>query len=179
MAPAFVSEGAFADGIRLLVSREGLGYEALQEVRSVAGGALVQDRNRVAVNPFAWRMHSANQPLVTQWDDMLFGVKLSRHLRSAGCVAVLEQRVVAQASGLLCQFSAWDRLTEGGRSIEGSILVLDTDIENPDEIVRAKAAGISVLIHPGVDAQREALLVERANEVGLVLVATGVSFRKL
>ena len=178
LAPAYFSE-ATIDGVRLLVSREGLGYEALQEVRSVAGGALVQDINRVAVNPFSWRMPTANQPLVTQWEDMLFGVKLSRHLRSTGCVAVAGERVVAQVSGLIDQSSVWDRLRDGGKSIEGTSVVFDVDIEDPEEIARAKAAGASVLVHPGIDVQRETVLVERANAVGLALVATGVSFRKI
>lgn len=176
MAPAFVSETA-ADGLRLLVSREGLGYEALQEVRSVAGGALVQDKNRVPVNPFAWRMPSANQPLVTQWEDMLFGVKLSRHLRSSACLAIIGERVVARASDLIDQSGFLAGLGQMGESIEGAVLVFDVDLEDPEQIVRAKAAGVSVLVHPGIDAQREPQLVERANEVGLALVATGVSFR--
>ncbi|MFL3658635.1 MAG: hypothetical protein ACJ07L_11365 [Opitutales bacterium] len=178
LAPAYVSKVEF-DGTRLLVSREGLGYEALQEVRSVAGGALVQDINRVAVNPFAWRMPSANQPLVTQWEDMLFGVRLSRHLRSTGCVAIAGERVMAQASSLLDQRLAWDRLLQGGVSIEGSSVVFDVDIKDPEEIDRAKAAGVSVLVHPGIDLQREVQLVDRANKVGMALVATGVSFRKI
>lgn len=178
LAPVFVS-GSVSDGLRLLESREGLGYDALQEVRSVVGGVLVQDRNRVPVNPFAWRMPSANQPLVTQWEDMIFGVKLSRHLRSSACLAVIGERVVAQASDLIDQSGVWERLRQMGESIEGATLVFDVDIEDPEAIDRAKSAGVGVLVHPGIDAAREPQLVERANAVGLALVATGVSLRKL
>ncbi len=37
--------------LRLMVAKEGLGADALQEVRSVVGGVLVQDRDRTLGDP--------------------------------------------------------------------------------------------------------------------------------
>ena len=178
LAPAFPSEGGL-DGLRLLASREGLGYEALQEVMSVAGGALVQDRNRIAVNPFSWRLSSLAQPMVDQWDDMIFGVKLSRHLRSDACLAVKGERLIAKATNLPSQSLAWSRLSESPNSLAKAILVFDSDIEKTDTLIRARESGCDVVVHPGVDSEAEAALLEQANTLGLALVSTGVSFRKL
>lgn len=177
IAPSFVRREAL-DGLRLLESREGLGYEALQELRSVVGGVLVQDRNRTPVNPLAWKMPSANQPLVTDWESMIFGVKLSRHLRSAACVAIRDEQVVAVASGLAHQGRFAKRLGEDGVSLESAIIVFDEDIVNPTYLEEAKQLGCSVMVHPGIDGTREGPLVDKANQLGLALVTTGVSFTK-
>lgn len=177
IAPSF-SDRSSDHGFRLLESREGLGYEALQEMKTVVGGILVQDRNRIAVNPFSWRMPSANQPLVTDWESMLFGVKISRHLQSSACVAIREERVVARATGLTNQGRFASRLGEAGVSLEGVILVFDEDIVEPKILDMAKRLGSSVVVHAGVDGSKEGELVERANQLGIALVVTGVSFCK-
>ncbi len=177
VAPSFINR-EMLEGIRLLESREGLGYEALQELRSVVGGVLIQDRNRSAVNPFSWRMPSANQPLVTDWESMIFGVKISRHLRSAACLAVKGERIIAQASGLSHQRRFRQRLCEDEKSLRGSILVFDEDIEDADLLSEAKELGATVVVHPGTASSQEGELVDRANQLGLALVATGASFTK-
>ena len=175
VAPSFINRETL-EGIRLLESREGLGYEALQELRSVVGGVLIQDRNRSAVNPFSWRMPSANQPLVTDWETMIFGVRISRHLRSTSCLAVKGERIIAQASGLSHQRRFSQRLREDEKSLGDSILVFDEDIEDPDLLSEIKELGVTVVVHPGTASSREGELVDRANQLGLVLVTTGVSF---
>lgn len=175
VAPSFLNRESLPE-IRLLESREGLGYEALQELRSVVGGVLIQDRNRSAVNPFSWRIPSANQPLVTDWETMIFGVRISRHLRSISCLALKGERIIAQASGLSHQWRFRQRLREDEKSLVDSILVFDEDIEDPDLLSEVKELGVTVVVHPGTANSREGELVDRANQLGLVLVITGVSF---
>lgn len=177
LAPRW-KEGNLPSNVRLVKSRDGLGYEALQQVASMVGGALAQDRNRVGINPFAWRMPSSVQPLVDCWEDMLFGVKLSRHLKSDGCVAVREGRVIALASDLPDQGRVWLRLAEFEGSLENSVLVFDTDIEAVTTLQEAKRCGIDTVVHPGLDGNGEARLIEGANEYGIALVATGTSLCK-
>lgn len=177
MAPSF-PDGVDSSDLRLIASREGFGYDALQEVASIPGGAMVQDRNRVAVNPFSWRLGSAIQPMVDQWDDMIFGVKLSRHLRSDACVAIRDERLIAKATDLPSQSLVWSRLAESTESLQGAALVFDSDIENADTLVEAKRRGIDAVVHPGIDGDAETHLLEQANDLGLALVSTGVSFRK-
>ena len=105
---------------------------------------------------------------MSQYDALCWAGELYRSKTLAGFTTdTLDQRL------------AWDRLLQGGVSIEGSSVVFDVDIKDPEEIDRAKAAGVSVLVHPGINLQREVQLVERANTVGMALVATGVSFRKI
>ncbi len=177
IAPSFLGDSEESN-LRRLAAREGLGFEALHELRSVVGGVLIQDRNRVAVNPFSWRLPSANQPRVEDWDNLLFGVKLSRHLRSSACVAVGDERLLARAEGMVRQ-TDFERLVTGSdRTLENAALVFDEDISEPVALERAHSLGFRVVAHPGLDVTTESELVESANTLGLALVATGVSFTR-
>lgn len=171
----FDSEG----GVRLIATKEGLGYESLQEIRSIAGGQLVQDKNRVPVNPMAWRIPSGVQPLVDDWETMIFGVKLARHVQSSACLAVQNERIVRLAGHLTTQFDFEPAFAGNQKRLDGAILVFDEDLEDPNILEAAKRQGAYLVIHPGLESGREANLVERSNELGIGLVATGVGLAKL
>jgi AICAR transformylase/IMP cyclohydrolase PurH len=57
-------------------------------------------------------------------------------------------------------------------------LVFDEDIEDADLLSEAKELGATVVVHPGTASSQEGELVDRANQLGLALVATGASFTK-
>lgn len=186
VAPRFSDESREVlqkrDSLNLLVSRESIGYEALLEVRSVVGGALVQDKNRASVNPMEWGVRSFAQPRVGQWEDMIFAVKVGRHLNSSACIAVQGERILALSQGQLVQEQAVREVLRQLEEVDTALVVLafDETLESPDIIEQAKASGVSVLVHPGsLDPASHPELAEMANEVGAALVATGRSHRKL
>ena len=72
--------------LRLMVASEGLGADALQEIRSVVGGVLVQDRDRTLGNPAAFKVVTKRQPTPQEWDAMLFGWKVCKHVKSNAIV---------------------------------------------------------------------------------------------
>lgn len=169
------------ESVRLLVSDEGIGYEALQEMRSVVGGVLVQDKNRIAINPMEWVIRSFSQPHVDRWQDMIFAAKAARHLRSSMCVAVIDETVVAQASALPIQDWAVDQVLDSLQSVDVSqcVIALDEKVENPEILVKIKKCGVNILLHPGsLDPSQDLELSAVANELGLILLATGRSHRK-
>lgn len=178
VAPSFPEFDGELD-VRLIGSKEGLGYESLQEIRSIAGGLLVQDRNRIPVNPMAWRIPSAVQPMVDDWETMIFGVKLARHLQSSACLAVANERVARSASHLTTQFQFEEAFEGSQERLENAILVFDEELEDPDILDAAKRQGACLVIHPGLEFDRETSLVERSNELGIGLVATGLALAKL
>src|SRR3984957_7373754 len=76
IAPRF-SQDALAilgkkKNLRLMVANEGMGADALQAVRSVVGGVLLQDRDRRLGERSAFRVVTARQPTQEEWDSMLF-----------------------------------------------------------------------------------------------------------
>ncbi|MAM92770.1 MAG: hypothetical protein CMI15_15055 [Opitutaceae bacterium] len=166
-------------GIRLVASKEGLGYESLQEIRSIAGGWLVQDKNRIPINPMTWRIVSSVQPLVDDWETMMFGVKIVRHLQSSACLAVSQERVVRLASHMTSQLDFEKAFSTTRDRLENAIFVFDEDLAGPDSLEAAQRLGASLVIHPGLDGNREPELVDHSNELGIGLVATGSGLAKL
>ncbi len=166
-------------GIRLIGSKEGLGYESLQEIRSIAGGWLVQDKNRVPINPMAWRITSVVHPLVDDWETMIFGVKIARHLQSSACLAVSGEHVVCLASCLNSQLDFEAAFSNRQDRLRNAIFVFDEDLAGPEPLEAAQRLGASTVIHPGLDAKIEAQLVDRSNELGICLVVTGIGLAKL
>jgi phosphoribosylaminoimidazolecarboxamide formyltransferase / IMP cyclohydrolase len=54
--------------LRLMVASEGLGADALQEIRSVVGGVLVQDRDRTLGDRREFKVVTRRQPTPEEWD---------------------------------------------------------------------------------------------------------------
>ena len=81
IAPRFSDEAlaifAKKKNLRLMIAKEGIGADALQEVRSVVGGVLVQDRDRSMEKPAAWKVVTKRQPTKDELDAMLFGWKVA------------------------------------------------------------------------------------------------------
>ncbi len=178
VAPGFVGfENEL--GIRLIGSKEGLGYESLQEIRSIAGGWLVQDKNRVPINPMAWRITSAVHPLVGDWEAMIFGIKIARHLQSSACLAVSGEQIVCLASCLKSQLDFEAAFSNHQDRLRNAVFVFDEDLAGPEPLEAAQRYGASVVIHPGLDEEIEPQLVDRSNELGVCLVATGIGLAKL
>ena len=178
LAPTVTEPLSLQAGRSVFVSKEGLGYEALLEARSVMGGALVQDRNRSVVNPFSWTVQSLAQPRVECWEDLVFGVRLAKHLRSSCAVAVRSGRVLAAASGRLDQGAAWREVAERAGDLRDAVVVFDEALAEPGLLAEMKLSGVRTVAHPGVGAN-EAAVVEAANECGLALVATGQPLTRL
>ncbi len=164
-------------GIRALSSLSGMGYEALQEIRSVVGGVLVQDKDRVAVNPMEWTVLSLAQPLVEDWESLLFGAKVVRHADSAALAVVGHGQLVSLEAGHYAPKRAWLAIEESGIGLANTVAVFDVPEVEPHCLRRMKELGVRAVLLPlGVD---EAGLREAANESGLVLLGMSKSMRRL
>ncbi|MEM9158688.1 MAG: hypothetical protein AAGB46_06525 [Verrucomicrobiota bacterium] len=170
------------EGVRLATSKEGLGSEVMQQFRSVAGGILVQDLDRASVNPFEWKTLTRAQPLVDRWSDLLFAVKVSRHMRSSCVLAAKDESVIAAARAELSQILAWQRLKELSASVDlkGTVVAFDEAIGEVEILREARALGVDTILHAGwgEGSERENELLQVADECGLVLVATGTGYRR-
>lgn len=167
-------------GARVLTTREGLSADAMQQLRSVAGGLLVQDLDRASVNPFEWVMPTRAQPPVDAWSDMLFAVKVSRHARSSCIVAARGERIIRICRGEPSQLHAWRRLMEGDANLGGSSVAFDQTLGDPGWLEELGRRGVAVVLHAGLygsaEERRECLRL--ADDAGLVLVETGRSYRR-
>ncbi|HXA79977.1 MAG TPA: bifunctional phosphoribosylaminoimidazolecarboxamide formyltransferase/IMP cyclohydrolase, partial [Opitutaceae bacterium] len=79
IAPRFSDEALQVFGkkknLRLMVARQGIGADSLQEIRSVVGGVLVQDRDRTLGNVNEFKVVTKRQPTPEEWAGLLFAWK--------------------------------------------------------------------------------------------------------
>lgn len=170
------SEGADSS-LRVIVAKRGLGYEALQDVRSVVGGVLIQDRDRASINPMEWKVQSLGQPLVDDWEPLVVGAKVARHLESSACVCLIGDSIVAMKSGRTSQEDAWASIRSLGTDLSNSLLVFDEPIVTPDLLDSLKRGGVRVVLCPSGPVDNA--LQQAANASGLVLLTMPRSLRKL
>ncbi len=160
-----------------LASISGLGYEALQEIRSVVGGVLVQDKDRAAINPMEWTVLSLAQPLVEDWESLMFGAKVARHADSAALTVVSGNQLISLETGHYAPKLAWNAVEESGIGLANTVAVFDVPEVEPECLRRMKQLGVRAALLP-LGGDEEALRAA-ANDCGLVLLGVSKGMRRL
>ncbi len=160
-----------------LASISGMGYEALQEIRSVVGGVLVQDKDRVSVNPMEWTVLSLAQPLVEDWESLMFGAKVVRHADSAALAIVSGGQLISLEGGRYAPKLAWTAIEESGIGLANTVAVFDVPEVEPECLEGMKEFGVRAVLLP-LGGDEEALKAA-ANECGLVLLGMSKGMRRL
>jgi phosphoribosylaminoimidazolecarboxamide formyltransferase/IMP cyclohydrolase len=86
-----------------MVAKEGMGADSLQEVRSVIGGVLVQDRDRTGQRREDFKVVTKRQPTAEEWDAMLFGWKVCKHVKSNAIVYVRGEQTLGVGAGQMAR----------------------------------------------------------------------------
>jgi len=181
IAPRFSDEAAAILGrkknLRLMVAKEGLGADALQEVRSVVGGVLVQDRDRTLGDRAAFRVVTRRQPTPAEWDAMAFGWKVCKHVKSNAIVYCRGERTLGIGAGQMARvdssrIAVW-KAGEAGLDLAGSVVASEALFPFADGLVAAAEAGATAAIQPG-GSVRDAEVVTAADERGMTMVFTGI-----
>ena len=90
IAPRFSEEALAVLGrkknLRLMIAKEGLQADALQEVRSVIGGVLLQDTNRTLGKVEEFKVVTRRAPSPDEMASLLFGWKVCKHVKSNAIV---------------------------------------------------------------------------------------------
>ncbi|MBL9205669.1 MAG: bifunctional phosphoribosylaminoimidazolecarboxamide formyltransferase/IMP cyclohydrolase, partial [Opitutaceae bacterium] len=89
--------------LRLMIAKEGLGADALQEVRSVLGGVLVQDRDRHLGRREEFKVVTRRQPTEAEWASMLFGWKVCKHVKSNAIVYTRGEQTLGVGAGQMAR----------------------------------------------------------------------------
>jgi len=180
IAPGFTPEAlSFFEkkkNLRLLVSKCGFGPETLQEVRTVPGGYLVQDRDQKRINPKEFRVVTERQPTEQEWRSMLFGWRVVRHVKSNAIVYAGDECTLGVGAGQMARvdssrIAVW-KAGEAKLSLEGSSIASDAFFPFADGLVAAAEAGATAAIQPG-GSVRDEEVIAAANEHNLAMVFTG------
>ena len=181
IAPGYTEEALSVfqkkKNLRLLVSKVGFGPETLQEIRTVPGGFLAQDRDQKRVNPKDYKIVSERHPTDLEWRSMLFGWRVVRHVKSNAIVYAGDERTLGVGAGQMARvdssrIAVW-KAGESGLSLKGSVVASDAFFPFPDGLLAAADAGATAAIQPG-GSVRDEDVIAAANERNMTMVFTGV-----
>ena len=180
IAPGFTSSArellARKKNVRLICPKGPLPVDSMQEIRSVAGGVLLQDRDAMPDRPGDWKVVTARPPTEEEMEAMLFGWKVVKHVKSNAVVYASRERTLGIGAGQMSRvdssnIAVW-KAGEAKLSLEGSVICSDAFFPFPDGLIAAAEAGAVAAIQPGGSVRDEAVIAA-ANERGMAMVFTG------
>ncbi len=180
-APQFTPEA-----LGVLASRSGLRLLEIPvtdvpgfpwEVRSVAGGLLVQDADVGEEDESAWRVVTRRVPTPEEWEVLRFAWKAVRPVKSN---AIVLARRVENARALVGvgagQMSRVDAVRvavmKAGLRARDAVMASDAFFPFPDGVEEAAHAGVAAVIQPG-GSVRDQDVIAAADRLGMAMVFTG------
>src|SRR4051812_28489880 len=145
------------------------------DIRSVAGGLLVQDVDAAAEEPR--KQVTKRKPTETELAAMLFGWRVVKHVKSNAIVYAAPDRTLGVGAGQMSRIDAsriaiW-KAEEAGLSLKGSAVASDAFFPFADGLVAAADAGATCAIQPG-GSVRDAEVIAAANEHDMAMIFTGI-----
>jgi phosphoribosylaminoimidazolecarboxamide formyltransferase/IMP cyclohydrolase len=175
VAPAFTAEAldTFARRSNLRVVLAPLPKLGGLDIRSIDGGALVQDADGVVETVTDMKVVTSAQPTEEQWEDLLFSWKVASRAKSNAIVLVSNLATVGVGAGQMNRLTSVDiAVRQAGERARGSCLASDAFFPFRDGVDRAAEGGVAAVIQPG-GSVRDEEVVAAAEERGIPMVFTG------
>ena len=172
-------------GLRLLVTREMPDPNAAgRSFRLVAGGILVQERDRISVGREGLRTVTRRAPSESEIADLLFADIVAKHVKSNAIVFARGRATVGIGAGQMSRVDsvriAAAKAAEVGKSAGlaqsptvGSVLASDAFFPFADGLEAAIEAGVTAVIQPG-GSVRDKEVIAAADAAGIAMVFTGI-----
>ena len=179
IAPRFSDEAmaifSKKKNLRLMIAKGGIGADALQEIRSVVGGVLVQDRDRTLGNVREFKVVTKREPTPEEWASMMFAWKIGKHVKSNSIVYCRGEQTLGVGAGQMARvdssrIAVW-KAGEAKLDLRGSVVASEALFPFPDGLLAAADAGATAAIQPG-GAMRDAEVIAAADTRGMAMVFT-------
>ncbi len=142
------------------------------DVRSVAGGYLVQERDRP--DAAEWRVVTQQVPTEAEREALAFAWRVCARVKSNAIVVAQGTATVGVGAGQMSRVDAVRQaVTKAGACAEDAVLASDGFFPFADGVEIAAEAGVSAIIQPG-GSLRDDDAIAAANAAGIAMVCTGV-----
>ena len=153
-------------------------------LRSVAGGLLVQARDNEVLDENTLRVVSKRQPTPQEMADMIFAFRVAKHVKSNAIIYARDGATVGIGAGQMSRIdssriAAW-KAGEAAKALGqenslaiGSVVASDAFFPFADGLMAAAEAGATAAIQPG-GSMRDAEVIAAADKAGLAMVFTGI-----
>jgi len=188
IAPRFSDEAlalfSKKKNLRLMIAKSGPastdglgGAESLQEIRSVIGGVLVQDRNRTLGDITTFKIVTQRAPSLAEMADLMFAWRVCKHVKSNAIVYAKNEQTLGVGAGQMARvdssrIAVW-KASEAGLSLKGSAVASEALFPFADGLIAAAEAGAVAAIQPG-GSIRDPEVIKAADDRGMAMVFTGI-----
>ena len=180
MAPSFTDEAleilTTKKNLRLLqVDMSAANIEQTQYV-TVNGGLLVQKLDTETKEIVADMCVTERKPTAKELEDMNFGWRIVKHVKSNAIVAVKDGHTVGVGAGQMNRVGSAEIALKQAQAAgfnEGLTLASDGFFPFDDTVTLAQQYGVTALVQPG-GSVRDEDSVKRANEFGMTMLVTGM-----
>ena len=153
-------------------------------IRTVAGGLLVQGRDNISVDDLALKVVTKRAPSAREMADLRFAFRVAKHVKSNAIVYARDGATVGIGAGQMSRVDASriaaHKAAEAGRACGaakslavGSVVASDAFFPFADGLLAAAEAGATAAIQPG-GSLRDDEVIAAADKAGLAMVFTGV-----
>lgn len=150
-------------------SEEGLPWE----VRSIRGGVVLQEQDKLAEDESQWQVVSQRTPTAREWESLRFAWKVVKHVKSNAIVFGQGKATTGIGGGQTSRVDAVKLAAmKAGTRAKGSVMASDAYIPFEDNVEEAAKAGITAIIEPG-GSLRDKHIIAAANSAGMAVVFTG------
>jgi phosphoribosylaminoimidazolecarboxamide formyltransferase/IMP cyclohydrolase len=175
IAPGFTDGAlaAFTERPNLRVVRAPLAQPTGWDVRTLPGGALIQDLDVVRETRGEWKVASSREPTAQEWRDLELAWTIAWRVKSNTIVFVKDGATVGVGAGQMSRVdSSWIAARKAGERAKGAVCASDAFFPFPDALEVAADAGCGAVIHPGGSKGDEDVLAA-AEARGMAVVLTG------
>jgi phosphoribosylaminoimidazolecarboxamide formyltransferase/IMP cyclohydrolase len=151
------------------------------ELRSILGGVLVQERDRVVEARAPWpdaaggalKLVTKREPTAPEWQALRFAWRVCAHVKSNTILFTGPDRTRAVGAGQMSRVDAVKvAVMKAGGAVPGSVVASDAFFPFRDGLDALAAAGATAVVQPG-GSVRDAEVIAAADEHGLAMVFTG------
>jgi phosphoribosylaminoimidazolecarboxamide formyltransferase/IMP cyclohydrolase len=147
-----------------------------QDLKRVRGGLLIQDRDTGTHEREAMSIVTERKPSEEEWGELLFAMKVCKHVRSNAIVLSKGLATTGIGAGQMSRVDsvriAIEKARAAGLALDGAAMASDAFFPFPDGPQAAIDAGVRTIIQPG-GSQRDHEVVEACDAAGVAMVFTG------
>ncbi len=142
------------------------------DIKRVMGGLLLQQQNEALLENI--KAVTEQKPTDEELKDLVFGLKIVKHVKSNAIVIVKNQQTLAVGPGQTSRIWALkNAISNCTHSLEGSILASDAFFPFSDCVEEASRAGITAIIQPG-GSMKDEDSIKACNEAKISMVFSGL-----
>lgn len=160
---------------RLIKIHKYPGNSGSHAVKTIFGGALLQQTDTAFVTADDLEVVTKRKPDSAEFEDLLFAWKVVKHIKSNGIVYAKDRQTLGIGTGQTSRIDsseiAVQKAANENLSLKDSVIASDAFFPFADGVIAAAKSGVKSVIQPG-GSIRDKEVIKAANKHGMTMVFT-------